>query len=114
MRLNFWWGMVKKAGAHFSQKSAFFHAAALSYYALFSLIPMIYLSVISFGIFVGKERCSQMITELFQQNMGITDVHVFTDYITAPLKLQYPVSKFNEFKPRFKSPKNRFSFRAKN
>jgi len=86
MRLNFWWGIVKKAGAHFSQKSAFFHAAALSYYALFSLIPMIYLSVISFGIFVGKERCSQMITELFQQNMGITDVHVFTDYINGLMR----------------------------
>lgn len=86
MRLNFWWGIVKKAGAHISQKSAFFHAAALSYYALFSLIPMIYLSVISFGIFVGKERCSQMITELFQQNLGITDVHVFTDYMNGLMR----------------------------
>jgi membrane protein len=81
MKVKLWWIWVKKAGSRFSQKSAFFHAAALSYYALFSLVPMLYLSLISFGSLVGKERCIQMITELFQQNMGISDVNAFTDYI---------------------------------
>lgn len=85
MSFKKWWDIVKRSFAHFAQKSAFFHAAALSYYALFSLVPMIYLSLISFGSIVGKERCSQIIKELFQQNMGINDVKVFTDYIQGLL-----------------------------
>ena len=33
----------------FFQENSFFHGAALAYYAVFAIIPIIYLAVISFG-----------------------------------------------------------------
>ena len=63
--------VLKNATAEFFEEGAFFHGAALAYYTLFALIPLLYLTLISFGKIFGEEMCINAVTEIFQKNIGI-------------------------------------------
>jgi len=73
--------LFKTTVLSFFEERAHLHAATISYYTLFSMIPLLYLTVISFGWFFGEAFCLQVISDLFQKNIGLKDIHVFTDYI---------------------------------
>jgi membrane protein len=73
--------VLKNATAEFFEEGAFFHGAALAYYTLFALIPLLYLTLISFGKIFGEEMCINAVTEIFQKNIGIEDISVFTAYL---------------------------------
>ena len=73
--------ILKKATAEFFEEGAFFHGAALAYYTLFALIPLLYLTLISFGKIFGEDMCINAVTEIFQKNIGIEDISVFTAYL---------------------------------
>jgi membrane protein len=73
--------IVKRTVIEFLEEGSYFHGAALSYYTLFALIPLLYLSLISFGSLFGQDRCIEIITELFQKNIGIDDIAIFTNYL---------------------------------
>jgi len=45
----------------------------LAYYAVFAMIPMIYLSLISFGSFVGQDTMLSIIDKLLRDEVGLTD-----------------------------------------
>lgn len=57
----------------FTEKS-FFHGAALAYYAIFALVPILYLAINYIGGFLGNEFMMEIITSVIQQNLGISDV----------------------------------------
>lgn len=73
--------VLKNATAEFFEEGAFFHGAALAYYTLFALIPLLYLTLISFGKIFGEDMCINAVTEIFQKNIGIEDISVFTAYL---------------------------------
>jgi membrane protein len=73
--------VLKDTFAAFFEERSHLHAATISYYTLFAMIPLIYLIIVSFGKILGEEFCLQIITDLFKKNMGINDIHLFTDYI---------------------------------
>ena len=73
------WEMTKESFQSFFKGDSFTHGAALAYYAIFALVPIIYLSITSFGIFVGQERVIEIVAHLMETHMGIEDVSVFTD-----------------------------------
>ncbi len=73
--------LLKNATAEFFEEGAFFHGAALAYYTLFALIPLLYLTLISFGKIFGEDMCINAVTEIFQKNIGIEDISVFTAYL---------------------------------
>lgn len=75
--------IIKRTIVEFVEEGAFFHGAALSYYTLFALIPMLYLSIISFGNLIGQEKWIEIITSLFQNNIGIEDISFFTSYLVT-------------------------------
>ena len=73
--------VLKNATAEFFEEGAFFHGTALAYYTLFALIPLLYLTLISFGKIFGEDMCINAVIEIFQKNIGIEDISVFTAYL---------------------------------
>lgn len=71
--------LTKRSFTTFFNGDSFTHGAALAYYAVFALVPIIYLSLTSFGIIVGQDRIIEIVSHLLETNMGIEDVSVFTD-----------------------------------
>ena len=58
----------------FLSGNGFFHGAALSYYTIFALIPIIYLSILIFGQFIGQENMVFIIKSILTEQVGIEDV----------------------------------------
>lgn len=65
--------VTKTTFVEFFQEESFFHGAALAYYAIFALVPMAYLSLISFGKFVGQETMLQIINNILKEEVGLED-----------------------------------------
>lgn len=57
----------------FFQENSFFHGAALAYYAVFAIIPIIYLAVISFGKIMGQAEILRLIKVLLEEQVGLKD-----------------------------------------
>jgi membrane protein len=67
------WQVTKSTFIEFFQENSFFHGAALAYYAVFALVPMIYLSLISFGKFVGQANMLKIIDKILREEVGLED-----------------------------------------
>lgn len=67
------WDVTKTTFAEFFKERSFFHGAALAYYTVFAMIPMIYLSLISFGRFVGQDTMLKIIDRLLREEVGLID-----------------------------------------
>jgi membrane protein len=65
----------------FLQKDGLFHGAALAYYALFALVPLLYLSVSFIGRFIGQDLMLKIIEDLLKNKVGIQDVGGLMDFI---------------------------------
>lgn len=68
------WKLVKTTFTEYFGESTFRHAAALAYYTIFALIPMIYLAFYFFGRFLGNEMIMQIISDFLHENVGLVDV----------------------------------------
>ena len=66
--------LFKKTVVEFASENSLFHGAALSYYTIFALVPILYLSIVSFGAFIGKLRMQSIISEVLTKQIGIKDV----------------------------------------
>ncbi len=73
--------LLKTTGIEFSREQPLHHGAALSYYALMALIPILYLSVSFFGTLVGQETMQEIIRELLHENVGINDVGGIIEFL---------------------------------
>lgn len=58
----------------FFVEKGFFHGAALSYYTVFAMVPIIYLSIISFGRIIGQAAILQIIEKFMREQVGIQEV----------------------------------------
>ncbi|OGS79748.1 MAG: hypothetical protein A3D31_07265 [Candidatus Fluviicola riflensis] len=67
------WEVTKSTFIEFFQENSFFHGAALAYYAIFAVVPMIYLSLISFGKFVGQTNMLKIIDKILREEVGLED-----------------------------------------
>jgi membrane protein len=76
----------------FFQERAFFHGAALSYYALFSMFPLLFLIISFLGRFLGQEFILKLIKEFLQQNVGLKNVEEIMQVVGA-----YNLDKGNLF-----------------
>lgn len=65
--------LFKRTFFEFFQENSFFHGAALAYYAVFAIIPIIYLSLISFGRIMGQEEILRLIKVLLEEQVGLKD-----------------------------------------
>lgn len=71
--------LTKISFKEFFKGDSFMHGAALAYYAIFALVPIIYLAITSFGLIMGQDQVIAIVGDLMESNMGIGDVSFFTD-----------------------------------
>jgi membrane protein len=71
--------LVKTSFKEFLKDDNFTHGAALAYYAIFALVPVIYLAIQIFGQIVGQDQMVIIISDIMEVSMGIEDVTPFTD-----------------------------------
>ncbi len=71
LRLTFeaFWTALKA----YVQDGAFHHGAALAYYTLFALIPIIYLTTSIYGRVIGQKNMQDIISSLLQTELGLQD-----------------------------------------
>lgn len=74
-------GLIKDSFIGFFEEEGLLHGAALAYYTVFAIIPMLYLAVAYFGKFLGQEVMLDIIQELLHEKVGIDDVDGIMDYI---------------------------------
>lgn len=65
----------------FVTERSFMHGAALAYYAVFALVPILYLSVAVFGRIVGHETMVEIITNFLTDQIGLTDVTGILEFL---------------------------------
>ena len=53
--------ILKNTFLGFFKENSFFHGAALSYYTIFALVPLLYLAFATFGKIVGNEKLLEII-----------------------------------------------------
>lgn len=76
-------GLLKTTFVEFWKESPLHHGAALSYYALMALVPILYLSVSFFGSFVGQETMLEIIKQVLRENIGLKDVEGIIDFLST-------------------------------
>ena len=63
----FTYTLAKETILGFLEEKAFFHGAALAYYALFSLFPLLFLCVSLLGRYLGEELILKVINDLLRK-----------------------------------------------
>ena len=66
--------LAKDTLVSFFQERAFFHGAALSYYALFSMFPLLFLIISFLGRILGEDFILKMIKNFLLENVGLSNV----------------------------------------
>ncbi len=65
----------------FISERSFLHGAALAYYAVFALVPILYLSVAVFGRVVGHDTMVEIITNFLTEQIGLSDVTGILEFL---------------------------------
>lgn len=81
MNIRDLWNLLKTTGLEFSREQPLHHGAALSYYSLMALVPILYLSISFFGSFVGQDTMLSIIEELLHEHIGIRDVEGIISFL---------------------------------
>lgn len=74
--------LIKDTFIEFFKENSFFHGAALSYYAIFALVPMLYLSFASFGQIVGQKTMIDIVGKMLREQVGIKDVDGILSFLS--------------------------------
>lgn len=79
------WGEIielcKTSFVEFINEKSFMHGAALAYYTIFALVPIIYLAIVTFGKVVGADTMIEIISSVLRSYVGIDDVTGITDFL---------------------------------
>jgi membrane protein len=73
--------LFRETIVEFFKEKLFIHCAALSYYTVLTLVPIIYLSIVSFGKIIGQETMVTIIAKFLKENIGISDVAGIIDFL---------------------------------
>lgn len=77
------WQLIKTTVLEFFQEKSFMHGAALSYYTIFALVPLLYLAFATFGKLVGNTRMVEIIGRLLREQVGIQDVSGILSFLNG-------------------------------
>ena len=81
LRWNEVFNIFKKTVIEFTNEKSLFHGAALSYYTILSLVPILYLSIVSFGQFIGQKTMVAIISNVLHEQVGIQDVKGILEFL---------------------------------
>jgi membrane protein len=77
----FFFQLLKKTFQEFFKENSFFHGAALAYYAIFALVPLLYLCINYVGMIFGNKFMIEIITSVLQSYIGIKDVSGILNFL---------------------------------
>ncbi len=77
------WLLIKTTFSQFFQEKSFLHGAALSYYLIFALVPLLYLAFATFGKIVGNAKMAVIIGDLLKNQVGIEDVSGILSFLNG-------------------------------
>lgn len=65
--------LFKRTFIEFFQENSFFHGAALAYYTIFAIVPILYLALTLFGAFMGHDAIVHIIDKILREQVGMAD-----------------------------------------
>lgn len=65
----------------FFKENTFIHSAAISYYTVLTLVPILYISIQTFGQVIGQKTMVAIISKFLTKNVGISDVNGIIDFL---------------------------------
>tara|TARA_R110002072_G_scaffold302402_2_gene485156 strand:- start:26012 stop:26881 length:870 start_codon:yes stop_codon:yes gene_type:complete len=74
--------LIKETFLEFFQEKPLLHGAALAYYAMLALVPILYLTVTYVGRFIGEDEVIDAIGSLLNENVGLEDSSGILDFLT--------------------------------
>lgn len=74
-------GLIKETFRGFFEEKGLYHGAALAYYTVFALVPLLYLSIASLGRIIGQEVMLDIIEDLLRSKVGIQDVSGIMEFV---------------------------------
>lgn len=74
--------LCRDSVVEFFKEKSFFHGAALSYYAIFAMVPTLYLAITLFGKFVGQKTMIEIIGKLLKEQIGIKDISGIISFLS--------------------------------
>lgn len=77
------WQLTRTTFVEFFQEKSFLHGAALSYYTIFALVPLLYLAFATFGKVVGNQKMVEIIGKLLKEKVGVQDVGGILDFLNG-------------------------------
>jgi membrane protein len=72
--LKDWPQLIKKTFRSFFEADSLFHGAALAYYTVFAMVPLLYLSISIAGRIVGQDAVLKVVKYVLQSKVGLNDV----------------------------------------
>lgn len=66
--------LIMKVLTDFARDLPLIHGAAIAYYAILALVPLMYLSFLIFGQILGEETMEMILRKLLSEQVGISDV----------------------------------------
>ena len=77
------WTLIKNSFNGFLEEKGLHHGAALAYYALFALVPLLYLSITYVGRVIGQDVMIEIIGDVLKNKVGITDVKGIMEFLNS-------------------------------
>ena len=77
------WNLVKDTVSEFTLDKGLFHGAALSFYTIFAMVPIIYLAIATFGYFIGQETLLGIVRQILTVQVGVEDVSGIMDFLIS-------------------------------
>lgn len=68
--MNRSWNILKESAIQFNEDDCTDYAAALSYYTIFSLAPLLLIAIVVAGVFFGEQAAKQQMLGQVSQNLG--------------------------------------------
>lgn len=75
--------LIQETFRDFIIEKGLFHGAALSYYTIFAMVPIIYLSIATFGSIIGQKTMIEIITKMLKEQVGIGDVSGIISFLNT-------------------------------
>lgn len=77
------WRLVKDTVSEFTLDKGLFHGAALSFYTIFAMVPIVYLAIASFGYFIGQDTLLNIVSQILSEQVGVADVSGIMDFLKS-------------------------------
>ncbi len=74
--------LIKETFKGFFEEKSLFHGAALAYYTVFAMVPLIYLCIVYFGKIIGQKVMLVIIEDLLRNKVGIQDVSGMMEFVS--------------------------------